>query len=125
MTGSSITRNHASTGGRGLSGSLAHPADREVYGGVEDPRALRVIHPKEEDVTPSAMREVHSDGCSFVEDWESQTSGEKLGAKAQRIVVCVAGTKHPLVTAHAPHALAHLVGERLEAERMVAGGKRA
>jgi hypothetical protein len=58
-----------------------------------------------------------------MEDWESQTSGKKLGAEAQRIVICMAGTEHPLVTAHAPHALAYLVGERLEAERTVAGGK--
>jgi hypothetical protein len=60
-----------------------------------------------------------------MEDWESQASGKKLGVEAQWIVICVAGTEHPLVTAYASNALAHLVGERLEAERTVAGGKRA
>ena len=55
---------------------------------------------------------------------KSRIAGKKLRAEAQRIVVRVAGAEHPLVAAHAAHAAAYLVGERLEAERAVAGGQR-
>ena len=37
----------------------------------------------------------------------------------------MAGAEHPLIAAHRAHAAAHLVGERLEAERAVTGGQRA
>ena len=33
------------------------------------------------------------------------------------------GAEHPLVATHRAHAVTNLVGERLEAERTVAGGK--
>ena len=50
---------------------------------------------------------------------------EQLGAEAQRIIGRMAGAEHPLVAAHGAHAAAHLVGQRLEAERAVGGGQRA
>ena len=50
---------------------------------------------------------------------------EKFGAEAQRVVGGMSGAEHPLVAAHAAHAAAHLVGQRLEGERAVAGGQRA
>ena len=50
---------------------------------------------------------------------------QQFGADAQRIVGGMAGAEHPLVAAHRAHAAAHLVGQRLEAQRAVGGGQRA
>ena len=70
------------------------------------------------------MRKVHADGRCLAQDGKDRIACKKLGTEAQRIVVRVAGTEHPLVATYAAHAAAHLVGERLEAERPVAGGQR-
>ena len=50
---------------------------------------------------------------------------QQLGADAQRIIGGMADAEHPLVAAHGAHAAAHLVGQGLEAERVVGGGQGA
>jgi hypothetical protein len=67
------------------------------------------------------MRQVHAYGRGLAQDGEQRIARKKLTPKAQRIVVSVTGSKHPLVAAHVAYAATDLVGERLEAKRVVAG----
>src|SRR5678816_2882386 len=41
------------------------------------------------------------------------------------MVRSVAGAEHPLIAAHGPNALAHLIGQRLERQSVIRGRERA
>ena len=49
---------------------------------------------------------------------------QKFAPQVQRVIGGMPGAEHPLVAAHAAHAAAHLVCQRLEGERFVTGGER-
>ena len=68
-TGSSMTRNQASTGGLG-SADAAGAAHGQIDGDVEHARAFGEIHAEEEDVAPAAVGQVHADGRGFAQDRE-------------------------------------------------------
>src|SRR5260370_13989162 len=71
------------------------------------------------------MSQVHADGCSLTQDGEDRCVVEKLGTESQRVIGGMSGAEHPLVATYAAHATAHLVGQRLEGERAIAGGEGA
>ena len=106
----------------------AGAAHAEIDGDVQHPRAFGKIHPQEEDVAPSAVRQVHAHGRGFAQNRKQRIglpSRQQLRTDAQRIVGGMAGAEHPLVAAHGAHAAPHLVGQRLEAQRAICGGQRA
>ena len=102
-------------------------AHGEIDRHVEDARAFGEVHAEEENVAPAAVGEVHADGRRLAQNRKRVRSraAQQFRADAERIVVGVAGAKHPLIAAHGAHAAAHLVGEGLEAERPIAGGQSA
>jgi len=94
-------------------------AGREVYGGVEDPRALRYPSKEKMSLHPLCVKSIRTGVAS----WGLGKSDlrEKLG-RSTRIVVC-GRTNIPLVP-RTLRTLCALVGERLEAERTVAAQAR-
>ena len=110
-----------------MGGVRAGAAHGQVDRDVEHARAFREVHAQEEDVAPAAVRQVHAHGRGFAQDGVERAASarQQFGPEAQRIVGRVAGAEHPLVAAHGAHAAAHLVGQRLKAQRAVAGRQRA
>ena len=100
----------------------------QVDGNVEHPRALGEVHPEKEDVAPSAMRQVHPDGSALAQDRMRRVAvggAQQFGPDAQRLVERVAEAEHPCVAPRGAHSMAHLVGKRLKAERVVRRSQRA
>ena len=102
--------------------------DGEVHRDVEHLRALGVVHAEEENIAPAAVSEVHADRRALAQhriEAAGRIGGGEFPADAQRLVVRVAHAEHPLVSGHAAHAAAHLVGQRLEGEFLIGRGQRA
>ena len=100
----------------------------QIDGDVEHPRALREIHAEEEDVAPAAVRQVHPDRGALAQDrmrCVAAAGAQQLGPDAQRLVERVAEAEHPGVAPRGPDRVAHLVGERLEPERVIGRRQRA
>ncbi len=95
----------------------------EVNRDIEDARAFGKIHAEEEDVGPTAVREVHADRGSLTQ--ERERGAEKFGSDAERLVGGMTDAEHPLVAADRADAAADLVGERLEPEVVIGGSERA
>ena len=116
--------------------AVDHPQiglDRRLGGGItavhaqvdrhiEHPRPLGIVHAEEEDVAPAGVREVHPHGRRFAEQRKGAVlaAGEQFRADAEGVVGRMPDAKHPLVAPQRPHALADLIGERLQAEFTVA-----
>jgi hypothetical protein len=71
------------------------------------------------------VRQVHTNGRGLAQDGEDRRAGEKFRPQAERVIGGVSGAEHPLVAADAAHTAPHLVCQRLESERFIAGGERA
>jgi len=74
------------------------------------------------------MREVHPHRRAFAQDRIGAGGGIAAGhfrTDPQRLVGRVAHPEHPLVAAHAAHAAADLVGQRLERQPLIGRGQRA
>ena len=95
----------------------------EVDGDVEHARALGEIHPEEEDVAPAAVGEIHAHGRALAQDRMRRVAAgaQQLGPHAQRLVERMAEAEHPRIAPRGADGVAHLVGQRLEAEGVVGG----
>ena len=103
-------------------------AHAQVNRDIEHARAFGKIHAQEKDVAPAAVGQVHAHGRGLAQDGVERLGGaalQQLATDAQRIVGGMAGAEHPLIAAHGAHAAAHLVGQRLEPQRAIAGGQGA
>ena len=103
--------------GRGITAVHAQ-VDRHV----QHPRSLGIVHAEEEDVAPAGVREVHPHRRRFAEHRKGAvlTAGQQFGSDAKGVIGRMPDAKHPLVAPQRPHALADLIGERLQAEFTVA-----
>ncbi len=119
---------HAQAGFHRRGGFLVAAVDGEIDRDVEHFRALGIVHAEEEDITPAAMGQVHADRRALAQDrieTARRIAQREFLAQAQRLVGGVAHAEHPLVAAHAAHAAADLVGQRLEREFLIGCGQGA
>ena len=115
---------HPQVGGYGRLWFLVRAVDREVDGDIDDLRALGEIHAEEENIRPRGVREIHANGRAFQQDGIAVTIVRKeLAADAQRVLGGVTHAEHPLVAAHGADGFTDLVGECLESELVIRGGK--
>ena len=100
----------------------------QVDGNVEDPCALGKIHPKEENVAPTAMGQVHAHWGALAQDGVggvAASRAQQFGPDAQRLVERMAEAEDPRIAARGAHGVADLVGESLEAQGVIGGRERA
>ena len=112
----------------GFNRRRGRPTHGQVDRDIENASAFGEIHPQKENVAPSTVSQIHADRRSLVQDGEQRRTRagiQKFGAQAQRVVGGMPGAEHPLIAANGAHAAAHLVGQSLKREPVVAGGEGA
>ncbi len=120
-----ITRSRDSIG---CGGRSVAPVHSQVDRDVQDPRAFGKIHPQEEDVGPSAVREVQPHRRPLDQDRKQRPvrlAQQEPRMDPQRMFFGTADPKHPAVSLAASHRPAHLVGQRLKRDLLVGPRQRA
>ena len=75
--------------------------DGEIDGDIEDTSAFGKIHAQKENVAPTAVRQVHPYGGTFMQE-RIQAVGliEHRRNDAQRVIRRMSGPEHPLISTH-------------------------
>jgi hypothetical protein len=74
------------------------------------------------------MRQIHSNGCLFTQNGIGTVGGircQQLASNAQRLILWVPHSEHPLVAGHAANAPTDLVRKRLKRQAMIGLCQRA
>ncbi|OQA22414.1 MAG: hypothetical protein BWY63_00848 [Chloroflexi bacterium ADurb.Bin360] len=93
----------------------------QVNGNIEHPSALRIIHAQEENVTPTAVAQIHAHRGDFTQQREEPIRGSsaEFWTHPQGVIRRMPNAEHPLIAAHRPHTPSHLIRQSLESQPVI------